>query len=149
MSPDKEQHAAMALPRRHSGTGLYVKAASGLRVRHRKVRRLVEKMRAEMPWLESADLPACRAWAELEILGAYVFTELLGSGLLNPEGEPRRLLTDFRQLRQAQLAYARELGMTPAARIAINAIGTRAAFDLAALMSKSGGEEVVDDDTED
>ena len=107
MSASKEHHAAAGQPRRHAVTGLYVKAASGMRVRHRKVRRLVEKMRAEMPWLESSDLPACRAWAELEILGAYAFSELVGAGLLNAEGEPRRLLTDYRQLRQVQLCYKR------------------------------------------
>lgn len=149
MSPSKEQDTASGQPRRHAGTGLYVKATSGMRVRHRRVRRLVEKMRTEMPWLEPSDLPACRAWAELEILGAYAFSELLGSGLLNAEAESRRLLTDFRQLRQVQLSYARELGMTPAARMAIKANGTRAALDFAAMMVKSGGEGVVDDDTED
>jgi hypothetical protein len=106
-----------------------------MRVRHRKVRRLVEKMRSEMPWLERSDLPACRAWAELEILGANAFSELLGTGLLNAEGEPRRLLTDYRQLRQIQLSYERELGMTPAARIAIKASGTQAVFDLVAAMA--------------
>jgi len=135
MSSDKDQQVAKKHPRRHAGTGLYVKAASGMKVRHRKVRRLVEKMRAEMPWLESSDFPACRAWAELEILCANAFSELLVSGLLNVEGEPRRLLMDFRQLRQVQLAYARELGMTPAARMAIKANGTRAAVDLAAAMA--------------
>ena len=136
MSAGKEQHSAARQPRRHAATGLYVRAASGLRVRHRRVRRLVEKMRAEMPWLESSDLPACRAWAELEILGAYAFSELVGAGLLNAEGEPRRLLTDYRQLRQVQLSYERDLGMTPAARMAMKANGTRAALDLVAAMAK-------------
>ena len=50
-------------------TGIYVKAPNGLRLRSRKVRRLVGKMHAEMPWLAPADLPACRAWAEMELLG--------------------------------------------------------------------------------
>jgi hypothetical protein len=124
-------------PRRHGATGLYVKAPSAMRVRHRKVRRLVEKMRAAMPWLENGDLPACRAWAELEILGANAFSELVTRGLLNAEGEPRRLLTDYRQLRQVQLSYERELGMTPAARLAIKASGTKAAFDLVAAMANA------------
>lgn len=149
MSPGREKNTATGQPRRHAGTGLYVKANSGMRVSHRRVRRLVEKMRTEMPWLEPSDLPACRAWAELEILGAYAFSELLGSGLLNAEGEPRRLLTDFRQLRQVQLSYARDLGMTPAARMAIKANGTRASLDLAAMMVRTGAEGVVDDDTKD
>lgn len=88
-----------------------------------------------MSWLEESDLPACRAWAELEILSASVFTALTADGLLNADGEPRKLLTEFRQLRQSQLAYERELGMTPAARMAIKANGTRAAFDLAGTMA--------------
>ena len=108
-----------------------------MRIRHRKVRRLVEKMRTAMPWLETSDLPACRAWAELEILGANAFSELLTMGLLNAKGEPRRLLTDYRQLRQVQLSYERELGMTPAARMTIKASGTKAALDLAAAMANS------------
>jgi hypothetical protein len=110
----------------------------------RKVQRLVERLRGVMPWLEQSDLPACRAWAELEILSTTVFAELHRNGILNTEGEPRRLLGEFRQLRQAQLAFERELGMTPAARMAIKANGTRAAFDLAAAMAKvnetDGGE---------
>jgi hypothetical protein len=137
MSSNKDQQVANGQRRRHARTGLYVKAASGMTVRHRKVRRLVEKMRAQMPWLEPSDLPACRAWAELEILGAYAFSELVDAGLLNVKGEPRRLLTDFRQLRQVQLSYERELGMTPAARMAMKASGTRAALDLVAAMAKT------------
>lgn len=151
MTPNKETQIAAGQPRLHAGTGLYVRAASGMRVRHRKVRRLVEKMRAGMPWLEASDLPACRAWAELEILGASAFTELVNGGLLNAEGDPRRLLGDFRQLRQLQLAYERDLGMTPAARTAMKASGTRAALDLVAAMAKpeeaevSLGKEVSDE----
>src|SRR5204863_9552884 len=100
-------------------TGLYVRAESGLKLRHRKVRRLVTKMRAAMPWLADADLPACRAWAELELLGAQAFAELHENGITTPKGEPRRLLAEFRQLRTAQLAYERDLGMTPAARMSL------------------------------
>lgn len=133
--------------RPHAGTGLYLKTGNGLRLRHQKVRRLVEKMRTTMLWLEPSDIPAARAWAELEILGANVFAELAINGVTNHEGEPRRLLTELRQLRQTQLAYERELGMTPAARMAIKANGTRAAFDLAAALAEArlkGSDEVSD-----
>jgi hypothetical protein len=64
------------------------------------------------------------------------FAALTAQGLTNAQGEPRRLLSEFRQLRQAQLAYERELGMTPAARMAIKANGTRAALDLAAALAQ-------------
>ena len=132
-------------PRRHASSGLYIKAENGMKLRHRRIRRLVEKMRVTMIWLEPSDLPAARAWAELEILGANVFAELAANGVTNPQGEPRRLLTELRQLRQAQLAYARELGMTPAARMAIKANGTRAAVDLAAAMASVGEQEVEEE----
>lgn len=130
--------------RRHAATGLYLKSGDGLRLRHRKVRRLVEKMLAVMPWIERSDIPCARAWAELEILGANVFAELMANGVSNSEGEPRRLLTELRQLRQTQLAFARELGMTPAARVAMKAGQTKAALDLVAMMAKAAGEVYSD-----
>jgi hypothetical protein len=131
---------SFARPSRCAATGVYVKSANGLRLRHRKVRRLVEKMKAVMAWLEPSDVPAARAWAELEILGAIIFAELITNGIGNADGEPRRLLTEFRQLRQVQLAYERELGMTPAARMAIKANGTKAALDIAAALARNDGE---------
>ena len=135
MDQPKDEREQSERARPHSATGLYVKSGDGLRLRHRRVRRLVQKMLTVMPWIEPSDIPSARAWAELEILGANVFAELIANGVTNREGEQRRLLTELRQLRQVQLAYARELGMTPAARMAIKANGTRAAVDLAAAMA--------------
>ena len=100
-------------------SGLYVKAPNGMQLRHRRVRRLVNKAQAVLPWLGPADLPTLRGWAELEILGASVFALLITDGVINDDGEPRALLREFRQLRQAQLPYERELGMTPASRAAL------------------------------
>lgn len=111
--------------------GLFVRAADGLKTRDRKVTRLAQKMRVTMPWLEPSDMPAARAWAELEVLTGQVYATLRSIGIANGKGEPRRLLTDYRQLRQAQLTFARELGMTPAARMAIKATSTNQAIDLA------------------
>jgi len=130
----------------HLSSGLYVRAAPGLRLRDKKVERLVRKMRLAMPWLEPCDLPACRAWAEMEYLCGQVYAVLASSGVFTPSGEEhpkittRRLLDDYRKLRQTQAVFARELGMTPAALMAIKASGTRAAFDLASAMV----EHVVD-----
>jgi len=136
-------------PRLHAPTGLYIKAGDGLRLRNRRVRRLVEKMRTTMHWLEPSDLPAARAWAEIEILAANVFAELTANGVMNAEGEPRRLLTELRQLRQVQLAYGQELGMTPAARMAIKANGTRAAIDLVAAMASVAGDHADPNELDD
>jgi hypothetical protein len=115
---------------------LYVRSASGLKLRDRKVQRLVRAMRVAMPWLEDSDVPACRAWAQLEILSDQAFAILRMIGIIDRQGNPKRLLTDFRQLRQAQLAYERELGMTPQARMQLKANNTRAALDLAESVSE-------------
>jgi hypothetical protein len=98
-------------------SALYVKAPAGQKLRDRKVTRLAQKLRTAMPWLEPSDEPAVRAWAQLEILGTLAFAELRANGITAGNGEPRRLLAEFRQLRTAQLAYERQLGMTPTARM--------------------------------
>jgi hypothetical protein len=128
-----------------ASTGLYVRAQPGLKLRDKKVERLARKMRAVMPWLEPSDMPAARAWAELEYLAGQVYAALRGFGVLNREGEARRLLDDYRKLRQTQVVLARELGMTPAARMAIKANGTKAALDLAAAMATAEDTEIEDD----
>lgn len=106
-------------------TGMYVKAENGLRLRSRKVRRLVTKMRLAMPWVDDADLPAARAWAELEIIGSHVFADLITKGVTTASGDPRRLLSEFRMLRAAQLRYEEALGMTPAARMSLKVGASR------------------------
>jgi hypothetical protein len=123
-----------AMSEKHAHTSLYVRALPGLRLRDKKVERLARKVRVVMPWLEPSDFPAVRAWAELEYLSGQVYATLRAMGVINSATEPRRLLSEFRQLRQAQLAYARELGMTPAARMAIKATGAHSPFDLPAAM---------------
>jgi hypothetical protein len=50
----------------------------------------------------------------------------------NARGEARRLLDDYRKLRAPQVVFARELGMTPLARQALQALSTDAALDLVA-----------------
>jgi len=127
-------------------TSLYARSTSALQIRARKVGRYVRRLRTVMPWLEASDIPAAKAWAELEILGARLFAELTKTpdGFMNAKGEPRRLLSEFRQLRQAQLSFERELGMTPLARMQLKASGTRAALDLAAAMAKAEDAEVID-----
>ena len=88
-----------------------------------------------MVWLTESDRPAARSWAELEIIGASVFGDLLTRGYVNEQGEPRKLLNDWRLLKQTQLAYERELGMTPAARAAMR-VDALTGDDLAARASK-------------
>jgi hypothetical protein len=117
--------------------GLYIKAAAGYKLRDRKTSRLAQKVRAVLPWLEVADFPAVRAWAEFEILCEQVFAVLRAGSVVNVAGEGKRLLDDYRKLRLAQASIAASLGMTPASRMAIKAAGTHAAFDLPAGMAEA------------
>ena len=87
-----------------------------------------------MPWLTPADTPAMKSSAELEILSATVFAWLLKLNVLNSKGEPRKLLSEHRQLKLAQLSYESALGMTPLSRATLKLNTTRAAFDLPAEM---------------
>ena len=119
-------------------TGLYA-VKVGPKLRSRRVRRLVNRLFEVLPWLTEADRPACRSWAELEFVGASAFGDLIANGLVNGDGVPRRLLSDWRQLKQVQLAYERELGMTPAARanLGVDAAKGRYFGDLAAEMAEA------------
>ena len=115
-------------------------------MRDRKVQRLVRVMRRVMPWLRESDIPAARAWAQLEILSDLAFTHLRREGILQTTGEnagePRRLLADFRSLRSVQIVYAKELTMTPAARAAMKL--NSGLPDLAAAMIDATDAEVVE-----
>jgi len=100
--------------------GIYVRAPAGRQLRDRSVTRLTQKLRAVLP-LTPADIPTARAWCEIEVLARLAFHELRTHGLTTGQGEPRRLLGAYRQMRQTQLAYGRDLGMTPQARKSLGA----------------------------
>lgn len=101
-----------------------------------------------MPWLKDADVPACRGWAELEILSSTVFAELMRDGVIGKDGEGRRLLNDYRGLRHTQLSYERELGMTPTSRQALRASGKPALDLVAEFAQASEAEEAGEDEKE-
>jgi hypothetical protein len=89
--------------------GLHLRAPSGLRLRARRTRRLAQKVRATLPWLQPSDEPAVKAWCELEYVTARLFADVLAKGEAGT--------TDlYRRVKTLQLAYERELGMTPASR---------------------------------
>src|SRR5689334_8478641 len=97
-----------------------------------------------MPWIQEADRPVCRAWSELEILSQTVYLVLRDKGVLNSEGEARRLLDDYRKLRSTQIQFSRELGMTPAARAGIKAGNRDAEVDLVTQMALADNSETVE-----
>jgi hypothetical protein len=102
-------------------------------------------MRAAMPWLEDADVPACRSWAELEIIGASLFTGIMKEGATigskkDADVGARRLVEDHRKNQLAKLALERELGMTPLARSTLKVNRDNSALDLAAQCAAIGDE---------
>src|SRR5713101_706437 len=54
-------------------------------------------MRALCPWLVESDGPACRAWAEMEILATVIYGRLRDEGLATPDGEPVRESAETRR----------------------------------------------------
>ncbi|MGA7872934.1 MAG: hypothetical protein WCA22_18750 [Candidatus Binatus sp.] len=149
--PDMSENGKELTASKHASTGLYVRASAGYRLRDKKTERLARKVRSVLTWLEPSDYPAVRAWAELEVLATQVFAVLRAGSVVNAAGDGKRLLDDYRKLRLAQAVYSRELGMTPASRMAIKATGSRTAFDLPGAIAataedaetvETGGKEV-------
>jgi hypothetical protein len=115
--------------------GFYARSQSALEIRGRKVARLMRRLRVVAPWLEPSDESTARAYCELEFVGAHILAAVakMGGPIMPPtEGlGPRRAKAGGRASdKLAQLAYARALGLTPAARMMIegpDAYGVRSA----------------------
>jgi hypothetical protein len=106
------------------------------------IEQLVEKVREQCPEIDDDRFfVAIYSFCEFEFLALRAFAALKSS-VINPEGDSRRLLGDFRQLRQTQLMFARELGLTPASLASIRSLLKRESgaepVDLAALMVRAG-----------
>src|SRR5258708_4824509 len=111
--------------------GAYARSPGALEIRGRKVARLMRRLRVVAPWIEPSDESTARAYCELEIVGAQIFAAVskMGEAIIRttPDGQDldvRKLVDAHRRNKLAQLAYARELGLTPAARMMIRATGT-------------------------
>jgi hypothetical protein len=65
-----------------------------------------------------------RGFCELEILSRQAYSPLRAFGILNKTGEARRLMNDYRLLRQTHTQVAAQLALMPAARMTIKADGT-------------------------
>jgi phage terminase small subunit len=70
----------------------------------------------------------------LELLATVIYARLRDEGLITESGEPKKLLGEYRSVRHSQLAIAKELGLTPAARRQLAESGK--GLDLAAEFAK-------------
>jgi hypothetical protein len=91
--------------------------------RDQRVRRILRSARAVMPWLGDVDVPALRAWAELEVLSRQAYDKLRERGIVADDGTPYALVDVYQRLRKAQLSFERELAMTPKSRSDIQSGG--------------------------
>ncbi len=106
MSPGELRQRRTA-PLKH---GVYGKSDDVLRLRYRKVRRRVRKLRDATPGPWDPYLGERAAvWAELDLLCAGAFADLTEKGATTPDGEPRRLLAEYRLLREQQGAIRAEM----------------------------------------
>jgi len=126
----------------------YGRSARAMKLRSRRVRPLVKRTLDRCPWITQSDITTLRAWADLEILGAACMAELLETGVLDGKKQPKSLIDQLRRIRSTQLQYARELGLSPAARMAIRESGSNAAVDLALAAQRRADTEVTDADAE-
>jgi hypothetical protein len=109
-----------------------------MQVRARKVGRLVRRMRDTMPWLREQDVPCCRGWAEAELIGAALFAAIMKGGAIHTkDGDiaARRVVNDWRQIKLLQLAYERELMMTPAIRATLKIDSSGEMVDIVAALA--------------
>jgi hypothetical protein len=85
-------------------------------------------------------VPTARTRAEFEYLAEQIYAAIRGMGR-STDGEARRLVDDYRKLHQTQAAFARELGITPAARMTIKASSKDSVFDIAVAIAIDGVKE--------
>ncbi len=114
--------------------GLSIRVKHDARVRDQRVRLIVWKLRRICPWINDSDVPTCRAWAQLNLMADLCYARLKNEGFTTDSGEPKRLMAEYRALRSAELQYARELGLTPAARRQMAGLGEEGT-DLAAAFA--------------
>jgi hypothetical protein len=112
-----DQVNTMNARRPYQRTGLYIRTKAGLRERDRRVEKLTRRMYDVLD-LNVSDRPAVRAWCQLELLCCEIYGRLRKTNLINAQGQTPRLVDDYRKLRTTQLMFAREIGLTPAARLA-------------------------------
>ncbi len=91
------------------------------------------------PWLEIADLPLIKRFAELQVIIGRLYFEIHLNGAFDNKRQPRFVLDTYRRMILAQAAIARELGLSPLARkqLSLAAQGD----DLAAAMAKRVGND--------
>jgi hypothetical protein len=90
--------------------GLYA-TTRGLQLRNRRLRGHVSRLIKAHPELATKPKHLVRRYVEVDSLAAIVWNVLYDVGPLNDEGEPRRLLNDYRLLIVELRTLAQTLGL--------------------------------------
>ncbi len=89
----------------------------------RQIRRKVEELYRLAPWLGPQDVGAvtvrAQVWRHLRRLSEEVMARLGLGAYLRQDGEPRKILSEFRALAMVLLRYDEALGLTPGSRLGL------------------------------
>lgn len=103
--------------------------------RNRQARRLVTTAFRECSWLGRSDLPAMTRLAELYVAIRRIAERLDRGGYTKADGDPRKLLGEWRTLMAEARQHEAALGLTAAARASLG-VDLARGFDLARAMSE-------------
>jgi hypothetical protein len=104
-SPDAATLQRQVAAIRH---GRYVKAPGGLRLRNRRVRKVKARLRQTLSWVQQSDDAALTGWCECHLITGALFPKALAGDAA--------AIDLWRRTKALQLAYEKELGLTPASR---------------------------------
>jgi hypothetical protein len=91
--------------------GLYA-TTSAARLRQRRLRNKVSRLRRDYPALADKPRHLVARYCEVETLTSSIWNALFEQGPVNNDGEPRRLLSEYRLLLAELRALADTLGIT-------------------------------------
>jgi len=120
---DKIADESDKLPARTSkGSGLraatrYGKSEPAIAARNQAVWRLANRIRRDAPWLTESDYFLLRRFCRLEMLARIIDNHFTVDGILDKEGDAKRLVSEYRAITATQQKLAESLGLTPETRL--------------------------------
>jgi hypothetical protein len=97
---------------------------------------MLHKLREVCPWVQDSDGIIARRFCELEVILGQVYGAIREKGAFKADGEVRGLVDAHRRLTQTQAMLASQLGLTPAARIAMQASSRGLDVDIEAALGR-------------
>jgi hypothetical protein len=98
--------------RKYVRSTIYARTKTAVRERDRRMERLA-KTAYEFLGLKPSDRPAVKAWAQMELLATEAYHAIRRNGV----EKSIKLFNDYRMFRGTQLQWAKEIGLTPQARL--------------------------------